>query len=154
MMKRTLMVLMFLVQLICANAQKPKIADVFRTMPDSIMPYLTASSRLDLIDFKEAGMRASVNNLLEGESEITLLTDDSLSIRMSGVLTVDMQLVGVEEPVDSSMYVVRLVRTYTINGRQTEGIVDIYSTVWRPVSSERTSFSLLRRDEEVFSPRP
>lgn len=148
------MLLLFMAQLCCVNAQKPRIADVFKAMPDSLMPYLSANSRLDMVDFMEAGMRAEVTNLLEGDSEMTMLTDDSLSIRLSGSLSVDMQLTAVTEPVDSNMYVVRMVRTYTINGHQTESIVDIYSTVWRRISSERIVSSLLRRDEDILSPLP
>lgn len=151
---RVFVVLLLMAHVCCANAQNPRIADVFRNMPDSIMPYLPANSRLDMVDFIEAGMRAEVTNLLEGDSEMTLLTNDSLSIRMSDALTIDMQLIGVRELVDSSMFVIRMVRNYTINGRQTESIVDIYSTAWRRVSSERTASSLLRRDEDVLKTQP
>lgn len=151
---RLFLMLLFIAQVCCVNAQKPRIADVFKNMPDSLMPYLSANSRLDMIDFMEAGMRAEVTNLLQGDSEMTLLTADSLSIRMSEVLTIDLQLAGVAEPVDSSMFVVRMVRTYTINEHQTESIVDIYSTVWRHLSSERIVSSLLRRDEEILNSQP
>jgi hypothetical protein len=151
---RFFLMLLFIAQVCCVNAQKPRIADVFKNMPDSLMPYLSANSRLDMIDFMEAGMRAEVTNLLQGDSEMTLLTADSLSIRMSDVLTLDLQLSGVAEPVDSSMFVVRMVRTYTINEHQTESIVDIYSTVWRHLSSERIVSSLLRRDEDILISQP
>ena len=151
---RLFLMLLFIAQVCCVNAQKPRIADVFKNMPDSLMPYLSANSRLDMIDFMEAGMRAEVTNLLQGDSEMTLLTADSLSIRMSEVLTIDLQLAGVAEPVDSSMFVVRMVRTYTINEHQTESIVDIYSTVWRHLSSERIVSSLLRRDEDILISQP
>jgi hypothetical protein len=151
---RLFLMLLFIAQVCCVNAQKPRIADVFKNMPDSLMPYLSANSRLDMIDFMEAGMRAEVTNLLQGDSEMTLLTADSLSIRMSDVLTLDLQLSGVAEPVDSSMFVVRMVRTYTINEHQTESIVDIYSTVWRHLSSERIVSSLLRRDEDILISQP
>jgi hypothetical protein len=151
---RLFLMLLFMAQVCCVNAQKPRIADVFKSMPDSLMPYLSANSRLDMIDFMEAGMRAEVTNLLQGDSEMTLLTADSLSIRMSDVLTLDLQLSGVAEPVDSSMFVVRMVRTYTINEHQTESIVDIYSTVWRHLSSERIVSSLLRRDEDILISQP
>ena len=151
---RLFLMLLFIAQVCCVNAQKPRIADVFKNMPDSLMPYLSANSRLDMIDFMEAGMRAEVTNLLQGDSEMTLLTADSLSIRMSEVLTIDLQLSGVAEPVDSSMFVVRMVRTYTINEHQTESIVDIYSTVWRHLSSERIVSSLLRRDEDILISQP
>ena len=125
-------------------------ATVFKQMPDSLMPYLSKNNRLDMLDFMDAKMKAEVTNLLDGRSEMTAITDDSLSIRLSDALRVDMKLERVEQPVDSGYYVVRLVRTYIINANQTERIADVYSSVWRKLSSCLEDSSLLRRDEEVF----
>ena len=127
------------------------VSEFFKEMPDSLFPYLTTNNRLDMIDFMEAKMKAEVTNLLEGKSEMTALTADSLSIRMSNVLRVDMTVMDVAEPVDSSMQVIRVVRTYSINENQTERIADVYSAVWRKISSVVEQSSLLRRDEELRS---
>ena len=126
-------------------------SELFKEMPDSLFPYLTTNNRLDMIDFMEAKMKAEVTNLLEGKSEMTALTADSLSIRMSNVLRVDMTVMDVAEPVDSSTQVIRVVRTYRINENQTERIADVYSAVWRKISSVVEQSSLLRRDEELRS---
>lgn len=134
------------------GAQRTTMAQLFRQMPDSLLPSLSANTRLDMVDFMEAGMRAEVKNLLEGDSEMTLLTADSLSIRMSSVLQIDMELLSVEEPVDSSCQVIRVVRTYRINENQAASVVDMYSAAWRHLSSQPLSSSLLRRFDEVFSP--
>lgn len=153
-MKKWIMAFLLLEGVYSIHAQQLTMAEVFKAMPDSLMPYLSKNSRLDMIDFMEAGMRAEVTNLLEGDSEMTLLTSDSLSLRMNDVLTIDMQLVGVSEPVDNSLQVVRIVRTYTLNERQAVGIVDTYSTAWRLLSSQTVNSSLLLPDEELFSPLP
>ena len=96
-------------------------------------------------------MKAEVTNLLDGKSEMTALTHDSLSIRMNGVLRIDMKIVRVAEPVDSSTQVIRVVRTYTLNENQTERIADVYSSVWRKLSSAVEQSSLLKRDDELLS---
>ena len=127
------------------------IAELFKVMPDSVMPVLTKNNRLDLIDFMEAKMKAEVTNLLDGKSEMTALTHDSLSIRMNSVLRIDMKLVSVAEPIDSSTQVIRVVRTYRLNEKQTERIVDVYSSVWRKLSSVVEQSSLLKRDDELLS---
>ncbi len=137
---------------IVSDTPQPTIAHFFKLMPDSLLPSLSANARLDMVDFMEAGMRAEVSNLLDGDSEMTLLTNDSLSIRVSSVLQIDMQLIEMEEPVDSSNIVISLTRTYHINERQAVSIVDVYSTAWRLLSSQPLQSSLLRRFEEVFSP--
>ena len=40
--------------------------DVFRQMPDSIVPYLTENNRLDFIDFIDSNMKAEVTNAFGG----------------------------------------------------------------------------------------
>lgn len=126
-------------------------SELFKAMPDSLLPYLTTNNRLDMLDFMEAKMKAEVTNLLDGKSEMTALTHDSLSIRMNGVLRIDMKIVRVAEPVDSSTQVIRVVRTYTLNENQTERIADVYSSVWRKLSSAVEQSSLLKRDDELLS---
>ena len=149
-MKKFLTIVMLGCLPVIAPAQVPVMATVFKQMPDSLMPYLSKNNRLDMLDFMDAKMKAEVTNLLDGRSEMTAITDDSLSIRLSDALRVDMKLERVEQPVDSGYYVVRLVRTYIINANQTERIADVYSSVWRKLSSCLEDSSLLRRDEEVF----
>ena len=56
---------------------------LFVHMPDYILPTLTASERLDFMDFMDAGMKAQVGNKLGGESVMTAFTDNYLSIRTS-----------------------------------------------------------------------
>ena len=126
-------------------------AELFKAMPDSLLPYLTTNNRLDMIDFMEANMKAEVTNLLDGKSEMTALTPDSLSIRMNPVLRIDMKVARVAEPVDSSTQIIRVTRTYTLNENQTERIADVYSSVWRKLSSVIEQSSLLKRDDELLS---
>ena len=125
--------------------QRPTAAAVFKTMPDSLLPVLSLTNRLDMIDFMEAQMKAEVTNLLEGSSEMTALTDDSLSIRMDTVLRVDMVL---RTEADSTIICLR--RTYKINECQMEIVENDYTTTWHPLAKSRVSSSLLRRDEQLL----
>ncbi len=150
-MKKVLLVLFTLCFALGSHAQEKTMSELFKAMPDSLLPYLTTNNRLDMLDFMEAKMKAEVTNLLDGKSEMTALTHDSLSIRMNGVLRIDMKIVRVAEPVDSSTQVIRVVRTYTLNENQTERIADVYSSVWRKLSSAVEQSSLLKRDDELLS---
>ena len=86
------------------STEEPTMAALFKAMPDSLMPYLTKNNRLDMIDFMEANMKAEITNQLEGRTEMTALTADSLSLRMNETLRIDMKKVQVQTPVcDSSM---------------------------------------------------
>ena len=150
-MKKVLLVLLTLCFSMGSRAQEKTMAELFKVMPDSLLPYLTTDNRLDMLDFMEANMKAEVTNLLDGKSEMTALAPDSLSIRMNSVLRIDMKVARVAEPVDSNTQIIRVIRTYTLNENQTERIVDVYSSVWRKLSSVIVQSSLLKRDDELLS---
>ena len=98
--------------LIAVHCKSGNLEEIFRQIPDSLTPYLSQNNRLDFIDFMESHMKAEVRNRLGGISEMTALTADSLSIRMSEALRIDMLLLTPVEPVDSSRQVVCVVSTY------------------------------------------
>lgn len=127
-----------------AQQDSINIRDVFRQMPDSLMPYLTHNNRLDMIDFMDAGMKAAVTNRLGGETLMTYLSADSLHIQMSLALEVEMKL----EKTDT-LWTVCVKHTYLTAGRQKEVAVCRYSSFWRPVGQCDVQSTLLRRDDEV-----
>ena len=131
------------------STEEPTMAALFKAMPDSLMPYLTKNNRLDMIDFMEANMKAEITNQLEGRTEMTALTADSLSLRMNETLRIDMKKVQVQTPVDSSLFVIQVWRNYQINEHQTEQIVDVYSSAWRLEESRLERSTLLKRDEDL-----
>ena len=109
----------------------PRITDVFKQMPDSLMPYLTANNRLDFIDFMDSNMKAEVSNRTGGTSEMTALTDDSLSIRMSESLRVDMLLFNLDEPVDTIRQVLAFVETFMADSLHGENTCRFYTADWK-----------------------
>ena len=116
--------------------QTPSLKDVFKQMPDSLMPYLTLNNRLDFIDFMDSHMKASVSNMTGGTSEMTALTDDSLSIRMSDALRVDMLLLTLDEPVDSISQVVVFVETFLADSIYGESVCKTFTVDWKPVTRD------------------
>lgn len=144
-MKKLFLSILLAGKLFAADAQ-PTMADVFRSMPDSLMPYLSANNRLDMLDFIDAGMKAEVTNLLDGKSEMLLLTADSASIMMSSKLQVGLKLIQK----DSTIVMMR--RVYTISDNQAMTVISYYSTSWQPLPQlGLTVYSTLqRRDEELL----
>ena len=114
----------------------PSISDVFKQMPDSLMPYLSANNRLDFIDFMDSNMKAEVTNQTGGTSEMTALTDDSLSIRMSDALRVDMLLLNLDEPVDTIRQVIVFVETFLSDSIYGESVSKTFSLDWQPVTRD------------------
>lgn len=121
------------------------IRQLFIEMPDTLIPYLTRNNRLDFVDFMDSKMKAEVTNLLGGKSEMTALTDDSLSIRLNDACKVDMLLLPVSEAVDSCSQVVAMVRTVGLETENTDTEVDYFSCRWRQIF-ERINIS--QADEE------
>ena len=143
-MKKISLISLFICVVLTMSGQQQKMSHFFKQMPDSLMPYLTTNNRLDMIGFREAGMKAEVTNLLEGQSEMTYLNEDSLCIRMSDALQVEMKLMSC----DSLVVCVR--KTYIHEKSQAEKIVSYYSLDWQLIKSYIGLSSLLKRDDELF----
>ena len=131
-MKKLLMGWLLSVAL-CAPAQHLTIRDVFKSMPDSLMPYLSNNNRLDFIDFMDSNMKAEVKNQFGGNSVMTALTEDSLSIHMNHAMRVDMLLLNLDEPVDTIRQVVVLAETFLTDSVYGESCVKYYTPNWQPI---------------------
>ena len=109
------------------------VRDLLKSMPDSIIPYLTENNRLDMVDFIESNMDAVVTNALGGKSQMLKLTDQYASIQLSESSSIAMRLLDVPTPVDSLPQILCLVHTYDSGIR--ESTVTFYSLAWRPLST-------------------
>ncbi len=147
-----------------SQASAQEIRDVFRQMPDSLMPYLTQNDRLDFIDFIDSNMKAEVKNRFGGSSAMTGLSDDSLSIRMSEALRVELFLLPLSEPMDSITQVVAMVETFLTDSLHGESRVRYFSPEWKllsgnpPLSEEQMKRierkimqNILKKDDELVN---
>ena len=148
------------------SAQDMLMRDVFRQMPDSIMPYLSQNSRLDFIDFWDSDMKAEVKNALGGTSEMTTLADDSLSIRMNESLRTDLLLMKLAQPIDSMTQIVVKIETFLVDSIYGESRVNYYSTESKPLAFEpeltevqrkridnHRLQNIVKKDDEVLNKR-
>ena len=135
MMARRLTLILLACLTLSPLSAQPLLKEVFRAMPDAVLPYLSQNNRLDFIDFVESGMKAEVKNQLDGTSEMTSLAEDSLTIRMNESVMVTMLLLPLEQTTDSLTHVVALVTTYSFQHKQQESVVRFYTTDWRLLPS-------------------
>ena len=144
--------LLFCLLLALELSAQTAIRDLLKSMPDSVIPYLTENNRLDMIDFMESNMDAVVTNSLGGKSQLLKLTDQYASIKLSEASSVAMRLLDVSTPVDSLPQILCLIRTYGTDIR--ESSVAFYSLAWRPLptanyfSKPSYMFSAMLNDEE------
>lgn len=139
-----------------ASAQSVQLRDVFKEMPDSLMPYLSKNNRLDFIDFLDSGMKAEVKNALGGTSQMLSLADDSLSIQMNESLHIDMLAM------DS---IVVMIETFMVDSVYGESKVHYYTTQWVPIDqpvlseaqkqriSRHELLNIVKRDDELLNKR-
>lgn len=110
-------------------AQKT-MGEALKSMPDSLMPYMSHNNRLDCIDFCEANMKAEVRNTLDGKSELLQLTGSYASFRMNVASTIDFCLLDAD-----SQQVICMIQTYGTDLR--ESTISFYTTSWTPLPTEK-----------------
>ena len=135
-MKKWILAYLLLFFACISSAQELKLRDVFRQIPDSLMPTLSVNNRLDFIDFMDSNMKAAVRNQLGGMSEMTALTDDSLSVRMSDALRIDIMLLTLDEPIDTIRQVVVFAESFLTDSVYGETVVKFYTPDWQRITRD------------------
>ena len=120
-------------------------SELFKVMPDSLLPYLSQNNRLDLIDFREANMEAKVTNLLDGQTRMTALTADSLVLELSPSSTIRLYLLPVSAPVDSANHIICMVSTIHFSESRYEQSAQCYSLHWHPLTDKELPTDLLQQ---------
>ena len=103
----------YLIAALCAlavgqvSAQDLKMRDVFKQIPDSLVPYLSQNNRLDFIDFLDSNM-----------------------------LQVDMLLLKLDQPVDSIQQVVVFSQAFLTDSVYRDSKVLFYTPDWKLLTKE------------------
>ena len=118
--------LFFALSLMLANGAfaQTTMSEALKSMPDSLMPYLTHNNRLDCIDFCEANMKAEVRNVFEGKSELLKLTTNYALFRMNDAASVECCMLEAR-----GQYVICMIQTYGTDLR--ESVISFYTTSWK-----------------------
>ena len=131
--KTLLTVILFCGMTVMCHAQE-RISNLFRVMPDSLLPVLSENNRLDMIDFMASGMKAEVSNRLGGRSEMTMLTDDSLRVKVSDALTVTLWLITPLDSIEDGNEIICFIRTYGTDKSMLQSVTSFYTTQWNQLN--------------------
>jgi hypothetical protein len=165
---KKLLILCLIVLSLPVNAQESlSMRKLFLQMPDTLLGYLTHSNCLDMADYLDANMKAEVTNALDGKSELLVLTDDSLSLRMNESHHVIGIVLDTKQEIDSCYQVIAFCHTLFLTTGQKEQFVRYYTRHWQLCQQEpsltaisrrriagMTRSTLLRRDDDVFAKEP
>ena len=111
-------------------ARAADLRTLFIDMPDSIMPTLTRSERMDFLDYMDSGMKARARNKVGGESAMTRLEDKMLTVQTSGSGRLDMVLFDMGKG-KSLICVIR-----TVTARYDDSRLMFYTDDWKPVPAD------------------
>ena len=127
--KRNAILVVFVLFALCSQAQRT-MKDFWMSMPDSLVEYLNATKRREMVDFYNMGVKAEVYNLLEGMSVM-----DTLSTRHAVVTSSESSRLSVAllEKTDGDSL---LCMVSTFLGPQPESVVTFYNTAWQSIPSE------------------
>lgn len=127
-MKRILLPFILLLLSLTECQAQQTMREVFKAMPDSLLPYLTENNKLDFLDFIDSNMTAEVTNKLGGKSKMETLSDDYTCLVLNESSTMEMRLLDTMQPVDSISKVVCVIRTFGTDKK--ESTVTFYSVKW------------------------
>ncbi len=106
------------------------IKTLFVEMPDSIMPLLTKSNKLDFLDYADMNMQANATNKLGGVSNMADIKDDYLSLQMTSSSKVDMKLYYGKD----SLLTIAIVET--VCGGYCDSKITFYNEQWEQLAIE------------------
>lgn len=106
------------------------IGEALKSMPDSLIPYLSHNNRLDCIDFREADMKAEVRNELNGKSELLQLTDNYAFFQLNEASTLALCLLEAD-----GQQLICMIQTYGTDLR--ESVVSFFTTSWQHLPTEQ-----------------
>lgn len=103
-------------------------AEIWKSMPDSLVPYLGAKQRQEMIEFKSMGLSGETEHLLHGKSRIDTVTADYMSVRLNASAS----LVIKRLPRHTGDSVICVVRTW--KAEHSESTARLYDETWQPVA--------------------
>lgn len=115
-----------------AYSQSLHIREIFKQMPDSLIPYLTENDKLDLIDFIDSNMKSEVENALNGKTILKTLTKKYLDIELTPASSMQMKLLPyTSAEIQSPDLIVCVVTTYGDDIKESK--IKFYTTKWEEI---------------------
>lgn len=101
--------------------------EAFKTAPQSVLPLIDAGTRLDMLDYYNAGVDRAARNTLYGNSRITSLSPQAITVRATAASNVEMVVVPSTKG-DTAIVVITTVETPVPDSK-----VAIYTSGWAPL---------------------
>lgn len=123
-MKKIIFLILGLLLCMPLNIKARTIKDLFVSEPGRLIPLLSQSTKMDMIDYLEAGRMAEVNNELGKGTHFINVTDNYMSIQMSKSSTVELLLM----PISKKDSVIVAITTIALPAKDSR--IEFYTTDW------------------------
>lgn len=128
---RLYMLLLMSIFLLSLNAKPMR--DLWQSMPDSMIPYLTKNQRIELVDFMDMKVKADVKNQFGEETVMDTLTSNYTSVRLNASSVMQLRLM----PVPGQDSIICMV--WTVLGPVAESEVLFYDQEWNKIGEQSLS---------------
>lgn len=116
----------------CAPLQAQSLTEIWRAMPDSIVPYLNHDQRAEMPSYASMHVDGTIDNQLGGKSRMDTLTADFTEVKLNEATTLQMKLL----PTVNRDTVVCLLTTWT-SGDNGESKIQFFTPQWQPLPVQR-----------------
>lgn len=122
--------------------------DIWKAIPDSLMPYVDRKHRTEMVEFIRMGLKGDVDNLLGSKSTMDSLTSNFIQVRASEAMMMQIKRLP-RQGADSILCVVR-----TWFGPVKSSRIQLYTENWKPIEQDALGNRSLDSMLPMFISRP
>ena len=122
--------------------------DIWKAIPDSLMPYIERKHRTEMVEFIRMGLKGDVDNLLGSKSTMDSLTSNFIQVRASEAMMMQIKRLP-RQGADSILCVVR-----TWFGPVKSSRIQLYTENWKPIEQDALGNRSLDSMLPIFISRP
>lgn len=125
-MKKTFILCLCLLTGIGASSKS--MTEIWRAIPDSLIPYIDAKNRTQMVDMAKMGLKGETDNALQGKSVMDTLTANYIHLTLNESAVIEMKMLPWQDG-DSIVCVVKTWKT-----PQAQSTVEFYNQEWEPIA--------------------
>lgn len=141
-MKKSILLLAITVIVAVMPCDARSVSEMWLSMPDSLLPYLSSSQRTELTDLVSMGVKPEVQNKLHDKTSIDTLTASYMRVRLSDVSTLELKMLPAGS--DSLLCMVT-----TVSGPEKESDIAFYDTSWQKTTVSITLPAVTARPDTM-----
>lgn len=137
--------LLFFALILSLDISSKSMAELWQSMPDSVIPYIDRTQRQEMTEFISMGVEGKVRHSLQGESKMDTISSDYIHLTLSESMEMEMKRL----PFQDGDSILCVVKTWSAPCRESE--MYFYTQDWQEVEIPNP---LVRYRGEVRLSRP